>query len=54
MAVCILGILLLSIMYYSIKKPLKPIANIMAGAEKLKVSTNMVLSSDMQTMWVEE
>lgn len=35
-AVCILGILLLSIMYYSIKKPLKPIANIMAGAEKLE------------------
>ena len=35
-AVCILGILLLSVMYYSIKKPLKPISNIMAGAEKLE------------------
>lgn len=36
LVVCILGIILLSIMYYSIKKPLKPISKIMAGAEKLE------------------
>ena len=47
-AVCIFGILLLSIMYVSIKKPLKPIAKIMAGAEQLE-SGNLQIHIDVDS-----